>query len=1300
MNNELKITVSTNVRQANENLKHLQQTLQGTGNVISRVGKIFDKEGNLISKTIASTEQKGNHLYRTIQRLDGNGTLRNLSQSVTEVKSQTDKASKSMLGFKNVMNLGIAIAGVRALSKGLLDVTTKAIDYSESLNLFNVAFNNIEKDGQTVFSEVGKKADEFQRKLQGNFGANRTESMYYQAIYQAMAESQGIADKYANIMSENATKLTYDLSSLFNKSQDQTANALRSGIFAGETEPLRNYGIDLTEKTLQSTLNKMKETNSALQDLQVTTMGQAEKQILRYLTALEQSSNAHGDFANTINSPANQLKILQNQIIETGVAIGNLFVGPLQKLLTFANTVIIVVKQVAQAIGSLFGIKIKDYNTGIASASGYADTLADSYGGVGNSAGKASKKIKELNRQALAFDNINNINENKGNSGGGGTGSGGGAGTGINQALLDALKGYDNGLDKVRLKAQKIADQIMKWLGFTYDAEEGVWKLGRAYDNLIASCKNLGKAFDVLGKYTFENLQNFYKNFLKPVGSWTLGIGLPKFVDITANGIMKTDWANLNDKLNNFYKALAPFSINVGEGLLWFYEKVLVPVGSFTIGKVVPEFLQLLASGITILNNTINTAKPFVNFLWDNFLSPIAKWTGGVAVSVLKDINSIFGLIAKSKVASTVTTLGTAFLLIKSNGGAAKTAMSLLSKVFGGLSKDAKTVGDNLSDSKQTGLVKIISKLKTIISSALNPVGKLATSIKNASKESGDFAKKTKESGSILDLFKAKTNNANTAIKNMASKLKGTRIDIKDFTTQLKNGIQTWQNTTTGADKLKTALIGISGTVASLQGVSVAMKDIAENGLNMGNSLSAGASALSSIASGMTTGASIGGVYGAVIGGVVGAVGSLVMAMQGYSSVSNEARIITDTISASYDNYKTKMDEINSSYYSAIETAQKNAEVKLAEVENTKMLSSSLEEMIDINGRVKSGYEEKANVIMTQLNEALGTELTLEDGVISNNGKIISSKQEFIDLVLQSAEAIQKETLMQLYQSEYKTAIERQVEAKRTYNKVEEETIALINKTIEALENQEITADGASDIMREAKDKISKAESKYQTILGETNSIIGGLEKVTSIYANGSSKDLKKAIEDVSKTNKKTNKDTTDSFDTSLKKLDGAIKTVRKNSSELQRDIDNIKNKNSGSKINMKLTLETKDFRRDWNKVQSEINNAVGKQVMRSIAIKGYANGGFPEDGFFYANHNELVGQFSNGKTAVANNEQITAGIERAVTNAMSRVMATYGGSSNVNINVHTDESTIVETAVNGINRIVDTTGECPIRVM
>ena len=55
--------------------------------------------------------------------------------------------------------------------------------------------------------------------------------------------------------------------------------------------------------------------------------------------------------------------------------------------------------------------------------------------------------------------------------------------------------------------------------------------------------------------------------------------------------------------------------------------------------------------------------------------------------------------------------------------------------------------------------------------------------------------------------------------------------------------------------------------------------------------------------------------------------------------------------------------------------------------------------------------------------------------------------------------------------------------------------------------------------------------------------------------------------------------------------------------------------------------------------------------------IPMYERGGFPEDGLFYANHNEMVGGFSNGKTAVANNTQIVDGIRQGVSEAMSEVV-------------------------------------------
>lgn len=63
------------------------------------------------------------------------------------------------------------------------------------------------------------------------------------------------------------------------------------------------------------------------------------------------------------------------------------------------------------------------------------------------------------------------------------------------------------------------------------------------------------------------------------------------------------------------------------------------------------------------------------------------------------------------------------------------------------------------------------------------------------------------------------------------------------------------------------------------------------------------------------------------------------------------------------------------------------------------------------------------------------------------------------------------------------------------------------------------------------------------------------------------------------------------------------------------------------------------------------------------LNISWYAKGGFPEDGLFMANHGELVGEFSNGRTAVANNEQITNGIANAVYDAFMSAFAVTGGN-------------------------------------
>ena len=72
----------------------------------------------------------------------------------------------------------------------------------------------------------------------------------------------------------------------------------------------------------------------------------------------------------------------------------------------------------------------------------------------------------------------------------------------------------------------------------------------------------------------------------------------------------------------------------------------------------------------------------------------------------------------------------------------------------------------------------------------------------------------------------------------------------------------------------------------------------------------------------------------------------------------------------------------------------------------------------------------------------------------------------------------------------------------------------------------------------------------------------------------------------------------------------------------------------------------------EWAKKMGLEVNVEAIPTLKLPRIPTFAMGGMPEDGLFMANHNELVGQFSNGRTAVANNSQIVEGIASGVSQA------------------------------------------------
>lgn len=90
-------------------------------------------------------------------------------------------------------------------------------------------------------------------------------------------------------------------------------------------------------------------------------------------------------------------------------------------------------------------------------------------------------------------------------------------------------------------------------------------------------------------------------------------------------------------------------------------------------------------------------------------------------------------------------------------------------------------------------------------------------------------------------------------------------------------------------------------------------------------------------------------------------------------------------------------------------------------------------------------------------------------------------------------------------------------------------------------------------------------------------------------------------------------------------------------------------NKPSLSEITAKIKIPRLVITWDTTGAAAKVLQKLGLKGFPNFSVRYYAMGGFPEDGWFRANHGELMGKFDNGRTVVANNKQITAGIAEAV---------------------------------------------------
>lgn len=176
---------------------------------------------------------------------------------------------------------------------------------------------------------------------------------------------------------------------------------------------------------------------------------------------------------------------------------------------------------------------------------------------------------------------------------------------------------------------------------------------------------------DDTGESIAANILEIYTNIFKTIGNiadqlkkawesnntgreiFSIILGIIDDILSHINGITKAtaDWAKTLDftpllsSVKNLLKSIRPLADKVGEGLEWFYKNVLLPLASYTIQDLIPAFLDTLKGVIDLLSGAIDAFKPAFKFFWDSFLKPIAEWTGGVIIDVLKGLGDVLSTI-------------------------------------------------------------------------------------------------------------------------------------------------------------------------------------------------------------------------------------------------------------------------------------------------------------------------------------------------------------------------------------------------------------------------------------------------------------------------------------------------------------------------------------------------------------------------------------------------------------------------------------------------------------------------------
>lgn len=497
--------------------------LKALGSAFNAIGKVPDLTDKLkatdLDSFASSCQKISTALTPLASQLDkvGNAFAKlppQLSKVVTQanrVTAANEKQRKSYLSLSNQMNGFMRnmakLVSLKAIAEYLGNAVAKFNDFYEATDLFHNAMGNLSGEADTLIS-----------KMQGLLGVDPTKAMTYMATIQSLGTSFGLASDKAYILSKNLTQLAYDESSYWNKNVAETFTAMSSAI-SGEIEPIRRLGVDLSQARLQQELLALGFNK------QVSSLSQADKAVLRYIAIMKQTANVQGNLAQTIQSPANQIKILKAQLDMLAKSVGSLLYPAMKSILPPLIAAVQLIREFVQWVAKLMGVKVvfTDFTKSADSIGSIGDAMDDTT----DSTKKAAKALKDY---TMGFDELNIIDPTQGSSGSGSGASAGNILGDVDLSGYDMFKQYNEEFAK-QIDAIKQKIKAMLPLIATVATALAAWKLTNLITDIV----------DAISK------MNALKSIVLGLGVFTVGIVLEitGIKDAIENGVNGKNFAEI-----------------------------------------------------------------------------------------------------------------------------------------------------------------------------------------------------------------------------------------------------------------------------------------------------------------------------------------------------------------------------------------------------------------------------------------------------------------------------------------------------------------------------------------------------------------------------------------------------------------------------------------------------------------------------------------------------------------------------------------------------------------------------------